>query len=75
MTITEYDQNIKPHLTAAQEYAYRTTREISRLPARPAFFTLAQDELENARKSLEGALETIKAAQLEYAAKPLESAS
>lgn len=73
--MTNYDANIKPHLTAAQEYAYRATREISRLPARPAFFTLAEDELANARRSLEGALETVKAAQLEYAAKPLETVS
>jgi hypothetical protein len=73
MSITEYDANIKPHLNAAQEYAYRATREISRLPARPAFFTLTQDQLEQARKSLEGALATIKAAQLEYEAKPLET--
>lgn len=67
-----YDRTIKPHLNAAQEYAYRATREISRLPARPAFFTLTQDQLEQARKSLEGALATIKAAQLEYAAKPID---
>src|SRR5688572_9327319 len=51
MSISTYDATIKPHLTAAQEYAYRTTREISRLPARPAFFTLAQDELAKARQS------------------------
>jgi hypothetical protein len=75
MSIADYDRTIKPHLTAAQEYAYRTTREISRLPARPDFFTLAQDELEQARKALEAALETVKAAQAEYEAKPLESAS
>lgn len=72
MSITDYDRTIKPHLTAAQEYAYRTTREISRLPARPAFFTLAQDELTHARKSLEDLLETIKAAQSEYEAKPID---
>lgn len=74
MSITTYDATIKPHLTAAQEYAYRATREISRLPARPAFFTLAQDELANARKSLETALETVKTAQALYEAKPLETA-
>ena len=74
MTITDYDRSIAPHLTAAREYAYRAGREISRLPARPDFFTLAQDELEQARIALEAALETVKAAQSEYAAKPLESA-
>jgi len=75
MSITDYDRTIKPHLTAAQEYAYRATREISRLPARPAFFTLAQDELASARRTLEAALETVKAAQAEYEAKPLETAN
>jgi hypothetical protein len=73
MSITDYDRTIKPHLTAAHEYAYRAGREISRLPARPDFFTLAQDELEQARKAMEAALETIKAAQALYEAKPLET--
>lgn len=72
MSISEYDQTIKPHLTAAQEYAYRATREISRLPARPAFFTLAQDELAQARKSLEGALATVMAAEALFEAKPID---
>lgn len=75
MSISHYDRAIKPHLNAAQEYAYRATREISRLPARPAFFTLAQDELAQARKSLEGALATVMAAEALYEAKPLESVS
>jgi hypothetical protein len=73
MSISTYDATIKPHLTAAQEYAYRASREVSRLPARPAFFTLAQEELANAREVLERALEAVKAAQAEYEAKPLET--
>lgn len=75
MSLSEYDQTIAPHLNAAREYAYRATREIGRLPARPAFFTLAQHELETARKTLETALETVRAAQAQYETKPLESAS
>lgn len=75
MSITDYDRTIKPHLVAAQEYVYRARREINRLPARPDFFTLTQDDLVHARKSLEDALETVKAAQAEYEAKPLESAN
>lgn len=73
MSISTYDATIAPHLTAAREYAYRASREISRLPARPDFFTLAQDELEQARIALEAALETIKHAQSLYEAKPLET--
>jgi hypothetical protein len=72
MTITDYDRTIKPHLHAAQEYAYRASREIGRLPARPAFFTLTQDELANAQQRLETMLETIKAAQSLYEAKPID---
>ena len=75
MSISTYDATIAPHLTAAREYAYRAGREISRLPARPDFFTLTQDELERARKALEATLETIKQAQAQYDAKPLETAS
>lgn len=72
MNISAYDATIKPHLTAAQEYAYRAGREIRRLPARPAFFTLAQDELANARQSLETMLAYVKAAEAEYEAKPID---
>jgi hypothetical protein len=73
MSITDYDSTIKPHLHAAQEYAYRAGREISRLPARPSFFTLTQDELANAQQRLETTLETVKAARAAYEAKPLET--
>lgn len=72
MTLSEYDTTIAPHLNAARELAYRASREISRLPARPAFFTLAEHELEEARKALEAALETVKFAQSLYVTKPLD---
>jgi hypothetical protein len=72
MSITDYDRSIKPHLTAAHEYAYRAKREIERLPARPDFFTLTQDELEEARKALVSALATIIAAQSLYDIKPID---
>lgn len=67
-----YDTAISPHLNAARELAYRASREISRLPARPAFFTLAEHELEEARKALETALATVKFAQSLYEAKPID---
>lgn len=72
MNISAYDATIKPHLTAAQEYAYRARREINRLPARPNFFSLTEDELADTRAALEAALETIKAAQAEYEATPID---
>jgi hypothetical protein len=69
---TFYDSSIKPHLTAAHEYAYRAAREISRMPQRPAFFTLAQDELDKAETEASRILEVIRSAKAEFAAKPLE---
>ncbi len=70
---TFYDSAIKPHLTAAHEYAYRTAREISRMPQRPAFFTLAQDELDRAETEAARILEVIRAAKAQYAEKPIET--
>ena len=60
--------------TAAHEYAYRTAREISRMPARPAFFTLAQDELDKAEAEASRILEVIRSVKAAYASKPLETA-
>src|ERR1019366_7836131 len=72
MTISRYDKTIAPHLQAAQEWAYRAAREIDRLPERPRFFTLAQDELNRAETKATQLLATIKSAKQQYAAKPVE---
>jgi hypothetical protein len=72
MSITDYDRTIKPHLHAAQEYAYRARREINRLPARPNFFSLTEDELADTRATLERALEEVKTAQADYLNKPID---
>jgi len=74
MSVSYYDSAIKPHLTAAHEYAYRAAREISRMPKRPAFFTLAQDELDNAEAEAAAILEVIRSVKASYASKPLETA-
>lgn len=73
MSISYYDTSIKPHLTAAHEYAYRAAREISRMPQRPAFFTLAQDELDKAEAEASRILEVIRSAKAAYADKAMES--
>jgi len=73
MSISFYDTAIKPHLTAAHEYAYRAAREISRMPQRPAFFTLAQDELDKAEAEASRILEVIRSAKAQYAGKPMEN--
>ncbi len=72
MSISFYDSAIKPHLTAAHEYAYRAAREISRMPQRPAFFTLAQDELDKAEAEASRILEVIRSAKAQYTNKPIE---
>lgn len=72
---TFYETAIKPHLTAAHEYAYRASREISRMPQRPTFFTLAQDELDKAETEASRILEVIRSAKAAYADKPLEEVS
>lgn len=68
-----YDSAIAPHLQTARELAYRCAREIGRLPGRPAFFTLAQDELERAERETAQLLETIRSAKAQFAAKPMEA--
>lgn len=72
--MSTYDQDIKPHLTAAQEYAYRAAREITRMPERPAFYTMAEDELARAECEAARLLETIRAAKREFAGKATISA-
>ena len=73
MSLAFYDSAVAPHLGAAREYAYRAAREISRLPLRPAFFTLAQDELDKAEAETLRILEAIRSAKAQYEAKPLET--
>lgn len=72
MSISDFDRNIAPHLQNAREYAYRTAREISRLPQRPVFFTLAQHELDCAEREAKELLEMIQMAKRQYESKPLE---
>ena len=75
MSISYFDKAIKPHLGAIREYAFRVTREINRLPARPSWFTLAQDELDRAECAAEELLQTIRDARRAYDAKPVERAT
>jgi hypothetical protein len=72
MNISYFDRAIRPHLQAAREYGYRCAREINRMPARPSFFTLAQDELDRAECAAEELLQTIRDARRAYDAKPVE---
>jgi hypothetical protein len=73
MTLAEYDVKVKPHLGLIEAGAEMAARHARALPFKLPFTTHAQDELEEARKVLENALASIKAAQALYEAKPLET--
>lgn len=73
--ISFYDKAVKPHLQSAQEYAYRCAREISRMHERPAFFTLAQDELDHAEREATQLLKTISDAKRAYMDKQMEQSN
>jgi hypothetical protein len=67
-----FETHIAPHLTAANEFAYRVAREVRRMPARPSWYTIAEDELARAERETEQLLATIRAARAEFARKPVE---
>jgi hypothetical protein len=73
MDLAEYDVKVKPHLVLIEAGAEMAARHARALPFKLPFTTHAQDELEEARKVLENALASIKAAQALYEAKPLET--
>lgn len=72
MTLSDYDQEIKPHLDYIASGADMAARHARALPCKPAFTTHAQDELAETRAVLEQALANIVAAQAIYAGKPVE---
>lgn len=72
MTLSEYDQRIKPHLDLIEAGAGIAARHARALPCKPGFTTHAQDELAETRSVLEAALKNIIAAQAIYAGKPVE---
>jgi multidrug efflux pump subunit AcrA (membrane-fusion protein) len=74
MVLEDWDKNVRPHLNFIADGAEMAARNARRLMVRPEWRTASQDELDDARKALEAALETIKAAQATYDAKPLEAA-
>lgn len=75
MTLAEYDVKVKPHLNYIEAGAEMAARHARALPFKMAFTTHAQDELEEARKVLENALNSIIAAQAAYDAKPVQNAA
>lgn len=73
MTLSEYDQRIKPRLELIAAGAEMAARHVRLLPYKPGFTTTAEDELAETRSALEAALQNIIAAQAIYAGKPVEN--
>lgn len=73
MTLFDWDQAVKPHLTFIEAGSSMAARHAAMLPCRAVFETLAQHELAQARGVLEASLKNIIAAQAIYASKPVEN--
>jgi multidrug efflux pump subunit AcrA (membrane-fusion protein) len=74
MTLEDWDKRVRPHLNFIADGSEIAARHARYLPTQPEWRTASQDQLDDARKALEAALEAVKAAQAEYEAKPMESA-
>lgn len=72
MTLQDWDTKVRPHLNFIRSGAEMAARHARQLPLRPAFEAKAEDELAEARKVLEAALQQIVAAQASYEAKPID---
>lgn len=75
MILEDWDKDVRPHLNSIAAGAEMASRHARQLTIRPGWRTHSQDELDDARKALEEALQKIVAAQEAYESKPLESAS
>lgn len=68
--LEDWDKNIRPHLNFIADGAEMASRHARQLSLRPEWRTASQDELDDARKTLETALQKIIAAQAAYESKP-----
>jgi hypothetical protein len=71
LILEDWDKDVRPHLNFIAAGAEMASRHARRLPTKPEWRTASQDELDDARKALEGALQTIIAAQSAYESKPV----
>jgi len=74
MTLEDWGKNVSHHLQFIEAGASMAARHAAALPIRPGFETLAEDELQKARETLQDALTKVIIAQNTYQAKPLETA-
>lgn len=74
MSLSNWDEQIKPRLNFIAAGAEMASRNARALPFKPPFPTSAVDELKDAELALEMALQKVREAMREYDAKPLENA-
>lgn len=69
MTLTDWDEKVKPRLTVIENCAEAVSRNARALPFKPPFSTSAQDEMLDAERVLEVALQKVREAMALYDAK------
>ena len=73
MTLTDWDEKVKPRLTVIENCAEAVSRNARALPFKPPFSTAAQDEMIDAERALEVALQKVREALKEYSSKKVEA--
>lgn len=66
MTLAEWDEKVRPHLHGIEAGAEMCSRHIGQLVYRPAFETLAFEELEKLERLLGAALKKVSRAKRAY---------
>lgn len=73
MTLADYDHEIGFHLKMIRESADQCLFHVNQMKARPAFETLAMDDLQRVKLDLLAALESVMQAQARYQEKPVDA--
>jgi hypothetical protein len=68
-----WDARVKPHLDFIEAGANMAVRHAQALPFKPDFVTFAQDNLSEAERVLETALQKVREALKEYSSKKVEA--
>lgn len=71
MILTVWDADVKPHLDFIEAGSDMAIRHAQALPFKPDFVTFAQDNLSEAERVLEVALQKVREALKEYSSKEI----
>lgn len=71
MNLSDWDERVKPRLTVIENCAEAVSRNARALPFKPPFSTAAQDEMIDAERALEVALQRVREAMAMYDAKEI----